>query len=109
MRNDGQIYEVIPHLVDGGLSILQYVNDTILFMQNDLEKTKHVTCMKLLLCAFEQLSDLNINFHKSEIFCFGEIKESIARYIELFGCSQGEFPLKYLGFPIHFRKLSNTD
>ena len=67
--------------------------------------------MKLLICAFEQLSDLKINFHKSQIFCFGEATESIARYTELFGCSKGEFPLKlkYLGIPIHFRKLSNAD
>jgi hypothetical protein len=28
---DGQIKGVIPHLVDAGLSILQYIDDTILF------------------------------------------------------------------------------
>jgi hypothetical protein len=28
---DGQIEGVIPHLVDGGLFTLQYVDDTILF------------------------------------------------------------------------------
>jgi hypothetical protein len=31
-KADGQIEGVIPHLVDGGLSILQYADDTILFM-----------------------------------------------------------------------------
>jgi hypothetical protein len=31
-KYDGLIEGVIPHLVDGGLSILQYANDTILFM-----------------------------------------------------------------------------
>jgi hypothetical protein len=31
-KSDGQIERVIPHLVDGGLSSLQYANDTILFM-----------------------------------------------------------------------------
>jgi hypothetical protein len=35
---DGQIEGVIPHLVDGGFSILPYANDTILFMEHDLEK-----------------------------------------------------------------------
>jgi hypothetical protein len=35
---DGQIEGVIPHLVDGGLSILQYADDTILFMEHDLAK-----------------------------------------------------------------------
>jgi hypothetical protein len=32
---DSQIEGDIMHLVDGGLSILQYVYDTILFMEDD--------------------------------------------------------------------------
>jgi hypothetical protein len=35
---DAQIEGLVPHLVDGGLSILQYADDTILFMEHDLEK-----------------------------------------------------------------------
>ena len=66
---EGQIKGVIPHLIDDGLSILQYADDTILFMDHDLEKAIN---LKLLLCAFEQLSGLKVNFHKSEIFYFGE-------------------------------------
>jgi hypothetical protein len=65
----GQIEGVVPHLVDGGLSILQYADDTILFMEHDIEMAKN---LKLILSAFEQLSGLKINFHKSELFCFGE-------------------------------------
>jgi hypothetical protein len=37
-KTDGLIEGVIPHLVDEGLSILQYADDTILFMQHDLDK-----------------------------------------------------------------------
>ena len=73
----GQIKGVIPHLIDDGLSILQYADDTILFMDHDLEKAIN---LKLLLCAFEQLSGLKINFHKSEIFCFGEVQQCEAQY-----------------------------
>jgi len=29
--------------------------------------------------------------------------------MELFGCNPGSFPLRYLGIPIHYRKLSNSD
>ena len=36
-KNDGQIKGVIPHLLEDGLSILQYANDTIIFMDHDLE------------------------------------------------------------------------
>jgi hypothetical protein len=61
----GQINGIIPHLVDDELSILQYADDIIIFLDRDLEQAKN---MKLLLTIFEQLSDLKINFHKNEIF-----------------------------------------
>jgi hypothetical protein len=66
---DGQIEGLITHLVDGGLSILQYADDTIVFMEHDVEKAQN---LKLILATFEQLSGLKINFHKSELFCFGD-------------------------------------
>ena len=71
-KDDGQVEGVIPHLIENRLSILQYADDTILFLSHDLAKP---TNLKLLLCLFEQLSGLKINFHKSEIFCFGKAKE----------------------------------
>jgi hypothetical protein len=49
---DGQVEGVIPHLVDEGLSILQYADDTIMFMEHNLEKAKNP---KFILSAFEQL------------------------------------------------------
>ena len=68
-------------------------------MDHDIEKA---TNMKMLLCVF-QLSGLKINFHKSEI------KEMEQQYSQLFGCQSGKYPFRYLGIPIHFRKLSNAD
>jgi hypothetical protein len=100
---DGHIEGVVPHLVDGGLSILQYADDTILFMEHDLEKAKN---LKLILSAFEKLSGLKINFHKSELFCFGEAHDEASLYAELFGCGIGQFPISYLGIPIHYRRLT---
>jgi hypothetical protein len=52
-KNKGYINGVAPHLVDNGLSILQYADDTIIFLDHDLDRAKN---LKLLLCAFEQLS-----------------------------------------------------
>ena len=57
----------------------------------------------------EQLSGLKINFHKSELFCFGEAKEAIQHYTDLFGRGQGQLPLRYLGIPIHYRRLTNAE
>ena len=42
--------------------------------------------MKLILTIFEQLSGLKINYHKSELFCFGEAKEVESDYMNIFGC-----------------------
>jgi hypothetical protein len=84
VKIDGQFIGVIPHLVDGGLSFLQYADATILFMENDLEKAKN---LKLILSAFEQLSGIKINFHKSELYCFGEAQDHNQLYAELFGCN----------------------
>jgi hypothetical protein len=77
---DGQIRGLIPHLVDNGLSILQYADDTIIFLDHDLEQAKN---LKLLLYAFEQLLGLKINFHKSEVFCYGAAREMEASYTSL--------------------------
>jgi len=102
---DGQISGVVPHLIAGGLSILQYADNTTLFMDHDLEARN----MKLLLCAFKQVSGLEINFHKSELFCFGNAQDHIDQYDELFGCKSGDFPIRYLGTPIQFRNLRNAE
>jgi hypothetical protein len=61
--------------------------------------------MKLVLCIFEQLSGLKINFHKSEIFCFGKAKDIEQDYRVLFGCDIRSLPFRYLGIPNHFYKL----
>jgi hypothetical protein len=68
-KKDGQVDGLIPHIVDGGVFTLQYVDDTIFFMEHDLQNALN---MKLILCIFEQLSGLKINFHKSEVFYFGQ-------------------------------------
>jgi hypothetical protein len=62
-KNLGRIARFV---FDGGLSILQYVDDTILFMKHDSEKD---TNMKLILLAFDQLFGLKIIFHKRDLFC----------------------------------------
>ncbi len=102
----GLINGVIPHLVDNGLSILQYTDDTIIFLEHDLQHAKN---LKLILAVFEKLSGLKINFHKSELFYFGQAKDFVDHYSNIFGCKLGSFPVKYLGIPMHFRKLSNKD
>jgi hypothetical protein len=63
--------EVIPQLVDGGFSILQYADDTIIFMDHDQKKARN---LKLILAAFEQLLGLNINSKKVNYFVSVKLK-----------------------------------
>jgi hypothetical protein len=49
--------------------MLQYADDTIFIIQDDLESARN---LKFILCMFEQMSGLKVNFHKSDIYCCGE-------------------------------------
>jgi len=49
-KQHGQISGLVPHLVDGRISILQYADDTIIFIEHNFEEAKN---MKLLLTMFE--------------------------------------------------------
>jgi hypothetical protein len=84
-KGEGQLFGVIPHLVDDIISILQYADDMILFMEHNFEQAKN---MNVLLSAFGQLSGLKINFHKSEIFYFGEARDYESQYEQLFDCKK---------------------
>jgi hypothetical protein len=75
-------------------------------MEHDLEQAAN---MKSILCAFEQSSGLKINFHKSEMFCYGAAKEMENHYTSLFGCGLGQYLFRYLGIPMHRKKKSNAD
>jgi hypothetical protein len=72
---DGQIEGVIPHLVDGALSILWYADDRIIFMEHGLEKVQN---LKLILAAIEQLSGLKTNFHKVSCSILARLKMRVA-------------------------------
>ena len=56
---------------------------------------------EVVVFSFENLWDLKINFHKSELICLGEAQGTKTQYTELFGCKSGDLPLKYLGILVH--------
>jgi hypothetical protein len=72
-------------------------------MEHDLEKARNP---KFILLAFKQLSSLEIDFHKSELFCIGEAQDEINAYANLFGCGWGQLPMRYLSILIHYRRLT---
>lgn len=81
-------------IIDKGIAILQYADDTVLCIHHDLAKAVN---LKLLLYIFELMSGLKINFLKSEVFVLGGDNTITASYADLFGCQVGSLPLKYPG------------
>ena len=61
---------------------------------------KSILSLKLILYCFEWLSGLKINFHKSDVYVFGEDQERKEVLANMLNCRLGEWPMKYLGLPI---------
>ena len=94
------------NLIPGGVILLQYVDDTIVCLQNDMTKARN---MKLLLCFYEMMPGLKINFSKSEIIMNHGDDSLNTQYADLFNCQIGSFSLKYLGVPISHGRLHIKD
>uniref|UniRef100_A0A8R7QJD2 Reverse transcriptase domain-containing protein n=1 Tax=Triticum urartu TaxID=4572 RepID=A0A8R7QJD2_TRIUA len=89
-------------LVENGVAILQYADDTILCIEHDPEKAMN---LKLLLYMFELMSGLKINYQKSEILCVGGDDNILQAYADIFNCQIGRFPMKYLGVLVSYSSL----
>ena len=88
-KDDSQIEEVIPHLIQNGLSILQYMEDTVLFLSHDLPKA---TNMKLLLSLFEQLSGLKITSIRVKFFASVRARSMRQNILNCLGMKLVNFP-----------------
>jgi hypothetical protein len=61
------VSNLVNHLIPD-VAILQYADDTILCLTNEIEKARNI---KLVLYIDEQMSGLKINFEKSEVLMLG--------------------------------------
>lgn len=89
-QTNGLITGLISHIVPNGVAILQYADDTIVFLKHDVEGAMH---MKLLLYLFEMLAGLKINFNKSKIFMINDSENLGQMYVEMFNCQVVLFSL----------------
>ena len=101
-QNNGLIVGLASDLIDKGIAILQYADDTVLCFEHDPDKAVN---LKLLLYMFELMSGLKINFLKSEVIVLGGDNIITAHYADMFNCQVGKLPLKYLGVPVTFAYL----
>jgi hypothetical protein len=105
-QQNGLITGLIAHLIPKGIAILQYAGDTIICMEDNLEKARN---MQFLLYVFEQMYGLRINFENSEIVLVGGDNNIALEYADLFNCQISPFPIKYLGVPISASRLHVVD
>lgn len=103
---NGVLGGLVPHLVEGGLSHLQYADDTILFTK---ATEGDVLALKFLLFCFEDMSGMKINYQKSEVYVLGVDKEEELRFADMLNCKVGEMPFVYLGLPMGADKLKKKD
>ena len=96
-KQAGLLKVVVPHLIQRGITHLQYTDDTIILTGCE---DKYIKVMKFLLYCFEWMSGLKINYHKSEVIVFGVEEEEQQRIANMLNCKIGKLPMTYLGIPI---------
>ena len=89
--NQNIITGLLPEISPGGILSLQYADDTIIFLENDLDKARH---FKWILSCFENLSGMKINYDKSDLITLGMIEDEQNSFARLFCCKVGQFPFK---------------
>jgi hypothetical protein len=90
----------------GGILALQYAVDTLLFSSCELEAIRN---LKGVLMLFEQVSGMKVNFHKSEMIPLNLDDNRIHELAHVLNCPVGSLPFKYLGVPLHYKKLKRED
>lgn len=105
-QENGLVTGLISHTIPNGVAMLEYTDDTIVFLKHDLNGAMH---MKLLLYLFEMLAGLKINFNKSQILMVNDDESWGQRYAENFNCQVGLFLIKYLGVPVSPSRLKVID
>jgi hypothetical protein len=102
----GHVKGVVSHLIPGGVTHLQFTDDTLLLIEpSDLG----IANLKLLLLSFENMSGLKINLSKSEVVIVGTPDAERARMANLLNCRLGAFPITYLGLPVSDKVLRISD
>ena len=100
---NGLLCGLADNLIPNGIVILQYADDTIICVKDDLDMARN---LKLLLYLYALMSELKINFSKSEIY--GDDAKHVL-YADIFNCQIGAFPIKYLSVPVSPSKLRIKD
>lgn len=79
---------------DSDLPILQYADDTLIFMRGNLFEP---TYLKEILTNFAEASGVRVNYEKSMMIPINIADDRLNLLANSFGCSTGSLPFTYLG------------
>ena len=90
-RLHGRLRGVVPYLIsNGGVSHLQYTDDTILMVE---ETSWDIINLKFLWLFFQEMSCLAINFANSEVLVMGYSEVERGNIANLLNCHLSTSPL----------------
>jgi len=87
----------IPNRDVDHFPIVQYVDDTLLFMQADASQ---ISSLKEILHSFAAATGLKVNFHNSCLIPINVPAHKVPFLTEAFGCIEGKLPFTYIGIPL---------
>jgi hypothetical protein len=97
----GNLHPPFPHDHSTPFPVVQYVDDTILVMQSNMEQ---LILLKEILQKVNLSSGLNVNFHKSCRVPSNISQEQACSFASALGCYVGSFPFTYMGLPLGLTK-----
>lgn len=77
---------------------------TLLFLEADF---KNIEALKWIFIGFENLSDMKINYAKSELIPLSISPKLGSQLASNLGCKVGSLPINYLGVPLHWKNLTS--
>jgi hypothetical protein len=87
-QKDGLITVLAENLIPYGVVILQYADDTIICLKDDIDNARH---MKLVMYLYEMMSGLKTNFTKSEVILINGDENKRVQMADLFNCQLGSY------------------
>jgi hypothetical protein len=94
----------LPH--DHDFPILQYADDTLIFMQGD---ARQVFFLKAILNSFAESTALKVNYAKSMMVPINISDDRFNILAQTFGCTKGTLPFTYLGLPLSLTRPTVAD
>ncbi|KAJ3695169.1 hypothetical protein LUZ60_000546 [Juncus effusus] len=85
---------------------LFYADDSIFLIKPEIQQVKR---LKFLLQTFANSSGLKINYQKSAFCTLPENHPDAEIISSELGCPQASMPLRYLGYPLHFKKPTKAE